>query len=180
MVPAGYYTAVAVPIDTQQGRVWAQFGKAKTGTDQVVVMFSIIEGEMAGERLPWIGYFSEKSEDRTLESLRLVGWVGDEIEAVVHGPLDQKVSITVEHNKNPENGKVMARVAWVNAFGSGGGLRLDAPLVGNDLKAFSARMKAKAKSVPPVKGEKAEAPPPAPPRAPAEQPGAAALGDVPF
>lgn len=145
LIPATFYRAVAVkPI---------QFGEAKTGTKQVLVQFEILEGPHAGHLLPWFGFFSEKSHERTLEALRLCGFKGDDLMAALDQPMDQEVSITVEHESY--DGKVHARVAWVNAPGAGG-VTLAKPMDPDQFRQFAAQMKGKLSKVPAVDGKKAK------------------------
>lgn len=145
LIPESFYRAVAVkPI---------QFGEAKTGTKQVLVQFEIIDGPHSGRLLPWFGFFSEKAHERTLEALRLCGFKGDDLMAVLEQPMDQEVSITVEHEVY--EGKSHARVAWVNAPG-GGGVTLAKPMGADQFRQFAAQLKSKLAKVPAVDGKKAE------------------------
>lgn len=128
----------------------AQFGMTSKGTEQVLVNAEIIDGECAGRTVPWFGFFSEKTIDRTIESLRYFGWKGNDLANI--GVLDQVVEIVVENETNNE-GKVYPRVRWVNRPG-GGGLTLQTQLEGGQLAAFAARMKAKAAGIPAVEGER--------------------------
>lgn len=153
MIPPGYYNAVAVPVDVGDGRVWAQFGETDAGMKQVVLAFEILDGPEAGRRISWFGYFGPKSTDRTIESLRLCGFTGDDLAQVPQQQLLQKVSITVEHSE--WDGKVRAKVAWVNRPG-GGGVKLDKPMDPNGLRLFAASLRAKVKSKPVVAGERVD------------------------
>ena len=51
----------------------AAFGVARTGTKQVAVTFEITDGECAGERVTWYGFFTEKTAERTIAALRTCG-----------------------------------------------------------------------------------------------------------
>lgn len=176
MIAPGFYNAVAVPLEIEGSRVWAQFGESKEGTKQVVVAFEILDGPEAGRRISWFGYFGPKSMDRTIESLRLVGFTGDDLATLPTQQINQKVSITVEHSE--WDGKVRAKVAWVNRPG-GGGVKLEKPLAENDLRMFAASLRNRVKSKPAVAGEKVEpgaTPQPSSTPAPASPP----VDDVPF
>lgn len=158
IIPAGFYSAVAVPVQTEEGPVWAQFGNSKAkGTPQVYVAFAILHGDYAGFRIGWFGYFADGSEDRTIESLRFCGFKGDDFATAIAGPLDQEVQIQVEHETY--EGKVRAKVAWVNAPG-GGSFRMAKTMGKDELRKFGATLKNKLRAKPEVAGPRREAPTP--------------------
>lgn len=157
LIPQGYYRAVAVPVHTDDGEVWVQFGETKDGSPQVAVQFAILDGPHAGRRCTWFGFFTEKSIKRTIESLRFCGFKGDDLAKLPFQPISQEVSITVEHNE--WDGKTSARVAWVNAPG-GGGVKLEKPMSKDQLRLFGAKLKGHVKQVAEVSGSAAEAPQP--------------------
>lgn len=135
MIEAGKYYARAVG---------AAVGKANTGTDQIAVQFEITSaGEFTGHSITWYGYFTDAAFNRTIESLRTAGWKGTDLADLSDfGPDNQTVcEIVIEHEPD-QNGKLRARVKWVNRE-NGGGPALKNQLAGNDLKSFAARMKGK-------------------------------------
>ncbi len=152
MIPEGYYNATAVPVATDNGPQKVQFGFTKENKRQVAVCFEILDGEYAGHKLTWFGYFTEKTTERTIQALRYCGFRGDDLMAANDQALDQAVSITVEHAEYL--GKVSAKVAWVNAPG-GGGFKLSAPMKKDDLRRFAAEMKMAVRGIPDAPGEKA-------------------------
>lgn len=152
LIPEGYYNAVAVPVTTDDGTMTIQFGYTKENKRQVAVCFEVLDGPHAGHRLTWFGYFTEKTTARTIQALRYCGFRGDDLAAAAAQTLDQQVSITVEHAEY--NGKVSAKVAWVNAPG-GGGFKLSAPMKRDDMRKFAAEMKMAVRSIPDAPGEKA-------------------------
>lgn len=173
LIPVGYYRAVAVPVNIDGAEFWAQFGETKAGAPQVAITFAILDGPQAGRRCAWFGYFTADTIKRTIESLRYCGFKGDELATLLTQKINQEVSITVEHNE--WDGKVTARVAWVNAAG-GGGIKLAKPLGTDQLRLFSAKMKMHVKGVAEVNAPAAAAPAPAaqpatPPPEPAEDRG---------
>jgi hypothetical protein len=118
-----------------------QFGYTKDNKEQVLVDFRIVEEcEFNGWVLPWFGFFTDKTWDRTLESLHHCGWVGDDLSDI--GVLDQEVEIVVDIEPDLE-GVDRNKVRWVNKIGAGR-ITLQKPMVGNDLKMFAAKMKARA------------------------------------
>jgi hypothetical protein len=186
LIPAGAYAAVGIPVQTEQGAAWAQFGKSQNkGTLQVYVAFAVLDGPYAGRRLGWFGYFTDNTVERTIESLRLCGLKGDDLAAAVTGPLDQEVQLVVEHETY--DGKTRAKVVWVNAPG-GGAFRMANPMNTGDLRKFAASMKAKMRGKPEVAGARREAPavtaPPAPsealPQSQGEQPLTPSDEEIPF
>ena len=108
MISKGTHPAVATDIQ------WGTAGQ--DNKKQIAVTFRILEGEDQGLNITWFGYFTAKTYERTCEALRYCGWRGNQLDDL--GTLDQKVQIVVEHEEY--EGKNRAKVAWVNAFGSGG------------------------------------------------------------
>jgi hypothetical protein len=154
LIAEGTYEAVAFPIDTADGPAYAQFGEsAQKATPQVVVNCEILDGEEVGRRIAWIGYFTEATTQRTVESLRYFGFKGDDLATLVTQKLEQRVQIVVEHEDY--NNRTRARVSWVNRPG-GGGLRLSDPMSKDGLRKFAARMKAAVRAIPEATGAKAE------------------------
>lgn len=153
LIPAGFYRAVAVALNSPDGETFVQFGESKNGNPQVVVNFEILEGEQAGRRIAWFGYFTEKTAPRTVESLRYCGFVGNDLAAAVTQQLDQEVQIVVGHEDY--QGKTSAKVQWVNR-GGGDGYRLEKSMDRNALRQFAAQMKGAVMSAPEVAGKKAE------------------------
>ena len=151
MIPQGFYPAVAVPTAGDDGTHTVRWGRAgEKKTNQALVYFEILEGPHAEQRLPWFGFFSRQSYERTLQAFRYMGWRGDDL--MNPGPLDQKVQITVEHHTYNE--KTYARVAWVNRLGQGA-IKLNDPLTPDELRKFSSQMKSAFAKVPEVQSERA-------------------------
>jgi hypothetical protein len=153
LIEAGYYKAAAVPITTPDGDTYVQFGESKTGKPQVVVNFEILEGPDAGRRIAWFGYFTEKTVQRTVESLRYCGFKGDDLAGAVTQVLDQEVQIVVAHEEY--DGKVTARVNWVNRAG-GDGFRMEKTMGRTALTQFAAQLRNAVRQVPEAGGRKAE------------------------
>lgn len=144
MIPAGTYTAKATGS--------FDFGKAAKGTEQVAVEFEILDGPEAGRCLTWFGFFTEATTERTIESLRYAGWQGDDI-TTLDGLGSRRVSLVVEHESY--NGKVIAKVQWVNRFGGMGVVKLKQPMDEKQKRQFAAKMKGFAASVPALPPEDA-------------------------
>jgi hypothetical protein len=56
-----------------------EFGFASTGTEQVGVRVVVVGGDYDGHEFTWYGYFTEASEDRTIDSLKIMGWDGTDV-----------------------------------------------------------------------------------------------------
>ena len=122
-VPVGMWNARAIS---------AALSYAKTGKEQVVVSFAILDGPGEGQQIRWTGWFTDKTFERTIRSLRYCGWKGDDLSDLsTVGELDCQV--TVEHESY--EGKSHAKVAWVNALG--GNLKSMATV---DAAGFASRM----------------------------------------
>lgn len=95
-----------------------KFGKSKNNTEQVYVDFEITAGPFAGQRLGWYGFFTEKTAERTLESLEYAGWDGQSL-AELKGLGSKEVELVVDLEKNEQDGREYLRVRWVNRVSGG-------------------------------------------------------------
>lgn len=121
-------------------------GMTGTGKEQVAIGLEILEGESKGAYVTWHGYFTDATFDRTIESLRLLGWQGTDL-ADLRGIGTTEVSIVVEHEQY--EGKLKARVQWIN---SPGGIALKERLDPGQAASFAARMKGKILALDQAKG----------------------------
>lgn len=128
LVP-GTYTARAVS---------AALGLTDSGKEQIAIDFVVLDEGFAGQHITYYGYFTEKTEDRTLESLRYCGWRGDDLTDL--SGIDAN-EVRIECENDTYEGKTRLKVAWVNGMG---GLALKTPMTPDQTRAFAARMKAKA------------------------------------
>jgi hypothetical protein len=116
-------------------------GTTSTGKEQIIVAF-LTEG---GESISWYGYFSDRTWERTVESLRVCGWTGDDLTDFDGGALagldTHDVEIVVEEEPDLD-GVPRARVRWVNML-RGSGIAVKQPLAGTELKSFAAQMRGK-------------------------------------
>lgn len=146
LIPDGYYMAVGVPVQTEYGPMYAQLGESTNGKEQVAITFELTEGEYAGRKITWFGYFStDKAAEQTMKALRNAGWKGNDLWEVTKQELTQPVSlaiITEEYNSEFRN-----KVDWVNSPG-GGGVKLEKPMDQFKARSFAERFKAKAAAIP--------------------------------
>jgi hypothetical protein len=116
-----------------------QLGVSNNGNEQVALMFQIIGGDHDGKRISWFGSFTEKTTERTLDSLRHCGWAGDDI-TNLDDVCNNEVEIVVEEEQG-EDGKVRSRVRWVNRLSA---LKLKNQLNPAAAAAFAAKLRGRA------------------------------------
>jgi hypothetical protein len=129
MLPEGFYRAKA------RSYTWETTQK---GGEVIVLDFEIVDGPATGERIKWQGYFSDKTQERTIESLIYCGWKTGDL-ADMSGFDSQTVSLQIKHEagyKRPD--EMFARVAYVNRDR---GPRVDRALSPDRVNAFAERMK---------------------------------------
>lgn len=122
-------------------------GRASTGTEQVAVELGILTPGADFNVITWYGFLSEKALERSIESLRYMGWKGDDI-SDIQG-LEDEVDLVIEDEEY--QGKTTTRVRWVNKIG---GVNLKAPLTGDDAKSFGASLKDRIRALDAAKGVK--------------------------
>jgi hypothetical protein len=116
--------------------VEAALGKTSTGGEQIAVLFQLLEGPNEGQRITWYGYFTDKTLDRTLESLDHCGWEGDDL-SNLDGIDRNEVYLVIEHEPD-QQGEIRARVRWVNAAG---GIAMQNRMDAASAASFAARMR---------------------------------------
>lgn len=123
----------------------SSFGTAKSGNRQIAVEFEIIDGEHAGERITWMGTFSDNSTEITIKALDAMGFRGDDISDLENLDdvgaaqlLGDQVSIVCE--PDTYDGDTNLKVRWVNKPGSGR-FAFKEKLEGQELKQFAASMR---------------------------------------
>jgi len=95
------------------------FGKSKNkGTDQVSVTFQFVGGANDGKRITWNGFFTEKTAERTMESLEHCGWDGNSLKAMT-GFGSRNVELVIDEEAG-QDGNMYPRVQWVNKLFSRG------------------------------------------------------------
>lgn len=122
-IPDGTYLATALE---------ATLGAADTGTPYIGVLFHLKE---AGAKLTWRGFFTEKTQERTIEALRACGWKGDDLSEVSF-PAGNEVEVVVANEE--WDGKVHPKIQWVNAIR---GPAVKNAMSAGERKAFAERMR---------------------------------------
>lgn len=154
-----------IPNGTYRARgTQGMLGETSTGKEQVAVEFELLEEGFVGTRIAWFGYFTDKTQARTIETLRNCGWQGTDL-TNLEGVDANEVSLVIEQEEY--EGKWSPRVRWVNIPGSG--LALKSPLSADKAKAFAARMRGQIAAIDQAAamGGQCRAPPPSSGRAPA-------------
>lgn len=118
---------------------------AGNGTEQIAVLFDRIDEneERTGETITWYGYFTDGAIERTVESLRYMGWTGADLMDFANGlppTCENFVEIVVEDEKDDRTGKVRAKVKWVNQRGRGA-IAVRSRMDETAAKTFSASLK---------------------------------------
>lgn len=122
-------------------------GETGSGAEQVAVEFIILTEGADIDRITWFGYFTDKTWERTIESLRYMGWKGQDL-SQLDGLDANEVDLVIDDETY--EGKTRAKVQWVNRVG---GLALKAPLSGDKRKAFAASMRDKIKTFDAASGQ---------------------------
>lgn len=131
------------------------FGKSSKGNTQIAVTFEVLskneetgEDISTGETITWIGHFTDRTADRTIESLLHAGWQGDDPSELDGVPASSQLTTPVELVCEPEEyeGNWTLKVQWVNKPGSGRFVFKES-LEAAELRAFGAQMRSKVKSV---------------------------------
>jgi len=137
-------------------------------TPYVAVLFE--SEQTIGDRITWYGYLSDAAFERTVSTLRLLGW-----EPELHdGRLESLHNTDLLHGREADivveledyNGQARPKVKWVNALGGGG---LGEGMAADEVLQFSNTMRQKILS---AKGPQPSARP-----GPSRQPAAAGAGN---
>src|SRR5262245_28572402 len=94
----------------------AMWGETGTKKPQVAVLFELLEGDYAGERITYYGVITDKTQDFVLKGLYTAGWTGDE---ALSGIGSREVDLVIDIEPDLE-GKDRNRVKFINEPGSGG------------------------------------------------------------
>lgn len=108
----------------------------------VAVSFKVKDTDGVEKFMQWRGFFTDKTEERTIEALRYLGFTGDDVSVLVDrggGELDKnEVELVVEDEKY--EGKIYPRVQFIN---KPRGATVKTKLEGDKAKVFAAKLKEK-------------------------------------
>jgi hypothetical protein len=106
------------------------------------------DGDFKGKRARYDGYFTSNTEERTLESLLICGWTGDDLseftDGKLHGLDTNEVDFVIEEEEyEDENGnpRTASKIKWINRAGGGGKLFVENAMSEAAAKAFGAKMR---------------------------------------
>lgn len=161
---------------------WA-LGETDNGKEYIGVSFKVKDTDGEEKFVGWKGFFTEATTDRTIESLRHLGFEGDDVSNLV-GLDKNEVELVVEDEEytNPETGetKTTARVQWVN---KPRGPMVKTKLEGDKAKSFAASLKEKFRAVDAANGKRVSSKPSngGPPPGPrGDEPPPLSDKDIPF
>lgn len=130
---------------TARARAW---GLGETnGKETIAVQFEILTPDAEANHMTWYGFFTEKAWERTIDALRYCGWEGNDL-ADLAGLDKNEVELVVDDEDY--QGNMVAKIKWINRLG----VALKAPLTGDNLKGFAARMRDQIKAKDAAEGRK--------------------------
>ncbi len=107
---------------------------------------AIIGGDNHGGRVKWTGYFTENTNERSIQSLQLCGWQGEDIgefaDGKLHGLDANEVEGVVElETYTNDNGdeRTSPKVQWINRLG--GFLNVESAMNQEAAQSFGDRMR---------------------------------------
>jgi len=115
-----------------------EWGFAGTGAQQVGLRLQAIGGDLDGQFFTWYGYFTERSEDRTLEQLQIAGWDGNDI-INLPGIGSTEFDLQLEEQEDEESGQTFLKPTFINRIG----VAMKNVMNPMEKAAFAARMRAK-------------------------------------
>jgi len=104
-----------VPDKYDARAIDAYLAETKSGKPHVVVDLEVAAGNFMGERITAYLFLTDKAAERSIESLRHLGWRGTNIHDLV-GVTDNMVQIVVE--REVYDGRERAKVRWINRIGA--------------------------------------------------------------
>jgi len=145
-----------ISVGTHRARpIHSDFSTSGTGKKQIVVTFAM-EAD-PNDRIRWYGFFTEKTEQRTVESLMILGWDGVDLYEFSGGlpaGVDKTVELVIDEEVD-QNGNPQLKVRWINEEG---GLPMKNVLGDAEARAFGASMRAKVAAMRARKGIPARRP----------------------
>lgn len=120
----------------------AVLSETKGGAPQIAVQCVGIDDPSMSDT--WYGFFTEATQERTIESLRVIGWTGNDFSVFEQGKelpaemLGTEFVVVVENDTY--EGVTRAKIQWINR--ADGGIAVKSPMSTAAVASFAARMKA--------------------------------------
>ncbi len=111
----------------------AQWAKSQNGNTKLVLVFELLDGQHQGQRISWVGTFTENTYERILDSLEYCGLNQGTPLDELQGIENNEVELDVIHEVG-NDGKTYAHVKWINRANAGR-IRFKEPLAPTDAKA---------------------------------------------
>lgn len=144
MIAAGKHYGIAKRETADVGRT------PNTGTQFVLVTFDLLnpDDKLSGESVSWQGWLTDKTSERTIQSLLYCGWDGEDWDTF-EGIDRNKVELVVEHEEYEKDGQMRtaAKVAWVNQIGAGRVIQEEHRITGDNRKALAKALRAQTVSL---------------------------------
>lgn len=153
---------------------WA-LGESEKGNPFIAVSFKVKDPLDGVEKfVSWRGHFTDLTTDRTIESLRYLGFEGDDLSNLV-GLDKNEVDLVVEDEEY--EGKTYARVQFIN---QPRGATVKTVLEGQKLSTFAAQMKSAFRAHDAANGKRTTTRPAAPAADKRPEPPPLSDADIPF
>lgn len=92
-----------------------EWGYASTGTEQVGIRITLIDGDWSGQSVTWYGFLTDNAEARTLEQLEIAGW---DKSSVIDLPGLGSTEFELElEEETDDQGNTYMRPTWINRIG---------------------------------------------------------------
>lgn len=153
-------------------------GESENGKAHIAISFHVKDPLDGVEKfVGYRGFFTEATTERTIESLRYLGFEGDDLTQLV-GLDKNEVELVIEDEEYTKEGEeqptLYTRVQWINQVR---GPSVKTKLEGDKLSSFAASMKGAFRAVDAAAGKRVNSTKPGAPKA--SPPSAGPLGDEP-
>jgi len=141
----------------------AQWAKSQNGNTKLVLVFELLDGPYQGQRISWVGTFTDNTYERILDSLEYCGLTQGSSLDELQGIENNEVELDIIHEAG-DNGKTYAHVKWINRANAGR-IRFKEPMAPSEVKSnireFDALWKSRSKGATTAPAAKRPVPKPA-------------------
>ena len=123
------------------------YGFANTGTEQVGFRVECLDGILQGQSFTWYGYFTDASEQRTIEQLMIAGWTGDDaLNLPGLGSTEFELQLEEQEEVDERTGQV-SNTFWRPTFINRIGVAMRNQMDEMQKRSFAARLNATARNL---------------------------------